>query len=112
MDLTYRIQVDCSLWRTAGQPPGGDSSRPGYRRSIHHEAMAPSAGRARSRRALRPRLIGSDWELVSNRGLIAHQLCKAHKAARRTAHRGESGGRKDSHIVGDSCRGNRSEFSF
>ncbi|XP_052353154.1 uncharacterized protein LOC118368741 isoform X3 [Oncorhynchus keta] len=55
-----------------GQPPGGDSSRPGDRRSIHPELMAPSAGCARSRRAPGPGLIGADWGLVRNQGLIAH----------------------------------------
>jgi hypothetical protein len=97
------------LWRTAGQPPGGDSSRPGDRQNTHHEAMAPSAVRTRSRWALRPGLIGADWGLVSNQGLIAHQPYKSHKAARRDTHRGETGGGKDSRIVGD---GHRREFSF
>ena len=90
------------MWRTAGQPPGGDSSRSGNRWSIHHEAMAPSAGCARSRRA--------DCEQVSNQGRIAHQLCKAHKAARRAEYRG--GGRKDSRVIVDGYRGNKREFSF
>ncbi|XP_071202725.1 GTPase IMAP family member 9-like [Salvelinus alpinus] len=49
--------------------------------------MAPSAGRARSPWALRPGLIEADWELVSNQGRISHQLCEAHKSARRAAHR-------------------------
>ena len=53
-------------WCTACQPPGRDLSRPGGRQSLHHDAMAPSAGRARSQRALRPGLIGVDcgWWVI------------------------------------------------
>ena len=86
------VKNDLILWRTAGQPPGGDSSRPDGRRSLHYEAMAPSAGRARSRRLV------SLW-LVSNQGLIAHQLYESHKAARRAAHKERDWGKK-----GDFCR--------
>ena len=59
-----------------------------------------------------PGLIGADWGLVSNQGLIALQLYNSHHAARRAAHKGETGGGKDSHIVGDGTRGNRKEFRF
>ena len=59
-----------------------------------------------------PGLIVADWGLVSIQGLIAHQLYKSHKAARRAALREETGEGKDSHIVGEGTRGNRREFSF